>query len=136
MDKRVKPPAKTEAPKTDSAASQNTKAVAIKISGIVLNTAGVACITKRTDETSKKKAAEKKPAKGIRISKKNDSVQVDIHIAVEFGVSVTSIARQIQKETSALFAREYPQLRLYAVNVWVDEFSYRAGAPRPEPTQQ
>lgn len=99
-----------------------------KIGALVLQTAGVAKLSGSAIAGLSEKVGVKKPAKGIRVVLKDDTVLVDIHIVAVFGRSIPEIARFIQKETKSLFNEEFPSYHLTAVNVWIDGLSFNEEA--------
>ena len=58
--------------------------------------------------------------KGVRVVEERGRVRVELHIAVDWGVSVPDVGRQIQRGVAAYLAR-MASVDLEAVDVVVDE---------------
>ena len=94
--------------------------IAEKMSVLALGAPGVDRLSRRAVADPGKKKKMRKPAKGVRVSIKDDIIRMNIHIVVDFGKSIPDIARKIQNEAKLLIQREFSDYTLSAVNVWVD----------------
>ncbi|MCL2165986.1 MAG: Asp23/Gls24 family envelope stress response protein [Clostridiales bacterium] len=112
----------------DSIAEEQQKkaasVIAESIHQMVLNTPGVEKLSRRAVTGLNRKKTEKKTSKGVRVTIRNNSLLLNIHIVIRFGKSIPELARQIQKDAKEFLLRSYPDLQLSAVNVWVDSVRF------------
>ena len=107
----------------DREEEQRKKVAAIlteRIGVLILATPGVVRLSRSVMSGMSNKNKTRKPAKGIRITIKDNAIRVNIHIVVRFGESIPVIARQIQNEAKILIQRDFPDFDLSGINIRVD----------------
>jgi uncharacterized alkaline shock family protein YloU len=99
-------------------------AVALALSDLLRDTSGVYRISGSGKQNADKKNRQDKPAKGVRVSWKDNALLVNLHVAVAFGAPLPEIARQIQNEAKELILRRFPGHSLSAVNISVSSVRF------------
>ena len=128
MGEKAQPAAVSPADREEEQRKKVAAVIAEKMSVLALGAPGVDRLSRRAVADPGRKKKMRKPAKGVRVSIKDEAIRMNIHIVVDFGKSIPDIARKIQNEAKSLIQREYPDYTLSAVNVWVDGVRFDAAS--------
>lgn len=60
------------------------------------------------------------PRKGVRISEQGGQVRVEVHLALEWGMPIPAVAREVQRRGGG-YLRQMARVEPVAVDVIVDE---------------